>query len=533
MSRLLCLILPLALTTTLCRAQEAPESSWTTDQVRNLPESESPVHLFNGRNLTGWHGQIERYWSVEDGVIVARNTAENAPAASTYLLTDRKYRNFRLIFEAKLVTSEMHSGVSLWGEEVEREGDPFSYKGHLVMFPSNYGFYDLYRRNSIYRDKQGVAKKVGRQHGWNRMEILAVGSRIRFALNGHEVADWTDPRPELCRSGPLGLQLHRNKVAQEVQFRGLVLTEDPENRLVTAAADTSKSARDRGRLGPRPFEVEVSGSGPPVVLIPGLASSGEVWDDTVSRLREQYECHVLTLAGFGGQPPIDPPLLSTYRDGVIEYIRRQQLHRPILIGHSLGGFLTYWIAATNPESAGLVIAVDGLPFYSALSDPAATPQSVEEEASRRRAVIQNANGLRKTIQNRTYLTSRITAREDLQTVAAMSDRSDPRTVGQAMYEMLTTDVRDELVRIRVPVLLIGTNGSSSTDDERRTKETRYRQQVASIPDHTVVFHTQSRHFIQYDAPEFLWQQLNAFLSKHESAGAADSAPQPDEPSVSQ
>jgi hypothetical protein len=67
------------------------------------------------------------------------------------------------------------------------------------------------------------------------MEILAIGSRIRLAVNGREVLDWTDPKPELCESGPIGLQLHSNKVPQEVRFRGLRLVENPQDVLVTAA----------------------------------------------------------------------------------------------------------------------------------------------------------------------------------------------------------------------------------------------------------------------------------------------------------
>ncbi|QDU92795.1 3-keto-disaccharide hydrolase [Lignipirellula cremea] len=211
-----------------------PADDWSRQQIERLPKSEKPIFLFNGKDLTGWEGQIDRHWSVEDGAIVGRNSAENAPAASTYLVTKDKYRNFRLIFEGKLVTSEMHTGVSLWGQTVEKSDDPYSYQGHLVMFPSGYGFYDLYRRNSIYRDADGVAKKAGKQHEWNRMEILAIGNRIRHVVNGIVVADWTDPKPELCGSGPIGLQLHSNKVPQEVQFRGLVLTLDPEDDVITA-----------------------------------------------------------------------------------------------------------------------------------------------------------------------------------------------------------------------------------------------------------------------------------------------------------
>jgi Domain of Unknown Function (DUF1080) len=210
---------------------EAP-ANWAATVA--LPASEKAVALFNGKDLTGWKGN-EKYWSVQDGVIVGKNTAENAPKASTYLLSDGKYRAFRLLFEGKLVTSEMHSGVSLWGSPVEKEGDPHSYMGHLVMFPSGWGFWDLYRRNSIYKD-DGRAKKAGRQHDWNQMEILAQPPRIRFAVNGQFVADWIDPKPELCGEGPIGLQLHSNKVAQEVHFRGLILVQTPEDRMVTVSA---------------------------------------------------------------------------------------------------------------------------------------------------------------------------------------------------------------------------------------------------------------------------------------------------------
>jgi hypothetical protein len=203
--------------------------------VAKLPKSETPIRLFNGQSLAGWKGQIDKYFTVRDGMIVAKNDAASAPKASTYLTTEKEFRNFRLIFEAKLVTSEMHSGIALWGKNVEKEGDPFSYMGHLVMFPSGYGYYDLYRRNSIYADAEGAAKKAGRQHDWNQMEILAIGNRIRHAINGQAVADWTDPMPDLCQKGPLGLQLHSNTVPQEIHFRGLILTENPTDELVTVS----------------------------------------------------------------------------------------------------------------------------------------------------------------------------------------------------------------------------------------------------------------------------------------------------------
>lgn len=204
-------------------------ASWSASV--KFPKKEKPQRLFNGKNFAGWEGNTDKYFSIEKGEIVARNSAKDAPAVSNYLLTKKKYRNFRLVYEGKLAKSKMHSGIAIWGRKYETGGEPFSYQGHLVMFPSNWGFWDLYRRNSIYRD-DGRAKKADNKD-WNRMEILAIGDRIRLAVNGKLVADWKDPRPELCGEGPIGLQLHSNRVAQEVRFRGLILSENPEDRMIT------------------------------------------------------------------------------------------------------------------------------------------------------------------------------------------------------------------------------------------------------------------------------------------------------------
>ena len=42
----------------------------------------------------------------------------------------------------------------------------------------------------------GPAKKVGKQHDWNDLEILAQGNRIRLVVNGTQVVDWRDPEPK-------------------------------------------------------------------------------------------------------------------------------------------------------------------------------------------------------------------------------------------------------------------------------------------------------------------------------------------------
>jgi hypothetical protein len=188
------------------------------------------IKLFNGKDLEGWVGQ-EKYWSVHDGVIVGRNSTPVDP--STYLLTKRNFSDFRLLATVKLVQSEMHSGIALWGRAAPERGDPYTYAGHLVMFPSGWGLYDLYGRNGLNVDT-APEKKAGKQHDWNELEILAQGNRIRLAVNGVAVMDWRDPEPDRVKEGPIGLQLHANKDPQEVHFKDLLLTTFPaEDKLIT------------------------------------------------------------------------------------------------------------------------------------------------------------------------------------------------------------------------------------------------------------------------------------------------------------
>src|SRR6185436_7714233 len=100
------------------------------------------------------------------------------------------------------------------------------------------------------------------------------------------------------------------------------------------------------------FAVRVVGSGRPMILIPGLACPGDVWDGALAHWSSRYRMHVLTIAGFAGQSSIEPPLLDTVRRDLLRYLAEQGLDRPVVVGHSLGGFLAWWLAATVPESVG-------------------------------------------------------------------------------------------------------------------------------------------------------------------------------------
>lgn len=129
------------------------------------------------------------------------------------------------------------------------------------------------------------------------------------------------------------------------------------------------------------FSVNVVGKGEPMLFIPGLTCSASVWDETIVRYSKNYQCHVFTLAGYAGQAPVaDTPYLETYKNAIVKYINDKKLENVILVGHSIGGFLSLRIATALQQHLNRIIIVDALPFYAGLMNPNAKVGFDEEMA---------------------------------------------------------------------------------------------------------------------------------------------------------
>jgi pimeloyl-ACP methyl ester carboxylesterase len=271
------------------------------------------------------------------------------------------------------------------------------------------------------------------------------------------------------------------------------------------------------------FDVTVEGSGPPVILIPGLASTGEVWRGTVERLRDRYELHVLTLAGFGGPAPIGEPFLPRVAQALVEYADERRLERPVLVGHSLGGFVAWLAASEAPDAFGGIVAVDGVPYLPALADPAIDAAAMPARAEAIRVFHDKLTREQFLAQTDLALASMITAESDRDRARGWAAQTDPRAAGVAIAELMTTDLRERVRRIESPALLIGALGAAP-EPMHESMRAAYRAQVAGVRGVEVVFSANSRHFVMLDAPEFLAAELEAFLERaHAPEGSAEPA----------
>jgi len=258
------------------------------------------------------------------------------------------------------------------------------------------------------------------------------------------------------------------------------------------------------------FAVKVIGKGPPVILIPGLSCSGAVWDGTVEHLKDRYQCHILTLAGFAGQPRIPAPYLETVRNDLAAYIRSQKLDHPVIIGHSLGGFLALWLASHDPDLPGPLVIVDSYPFLPASFMPNATVETIKPMADKIRASMAVPRPQFVTDSERS-VKMMVTRPADLSRIMSWVKNTDPLAAGDATFELFSHDLRGDIGRITSPTFVLGTWIAYKDYITREEVEGRLRKQYARLKNCQIVM-AETRHFIMLDDPKWFHQQVDTFLA---------------------
>lgn len=249
------------------------------------------------------------------------------------------------------------------------------------------------------------------------------------------------------------------------------------------------------------FTVTVTGKGAPVLLFPGFTCTGEVWQETVATLSKTNECHVFTFAGFGNTPAIEKPWLPQIKEQVIAYVKQLQLKKPVIIGHSLGGTLGLWLAATETGMFKKIIVVDALPASGALMVPnyKSADMQYDNPYSKQLLEMDSTKFAAMAKQSAAFMTLKKEKQEQLMHWIQVADRA---TYVYGYIDMLKLDLREDIAKITVPVVIL-----AATYPDRKVIEQTYNNQYRQLPGKTIFYADNAAHFVMYDQPVWFLQKI--------------------------
>ncbi len=258
---------------------------------------------------------------------------------------------------------------------------------------------------------------------------------------------------------------------------------------------------------PSPIHVEVRGEGTPVLLIPGFTVPGSSWKAVVDQLAEQYECHVVTLAGFGGNAPIAFPWLPKVNAALENYLQEQNLQQVTVIGHSLGGTIATWLASRENSKLERVILIDALPAAGALMIPNFDPEQLAYDSPyNNQQLAMSAYDFQQMATNMSKGMSLNTeAQEQIKQWILQADR---KTYVYGYTDYLKLDLRDALKNISIPVTIIAADKPFGKEAVTKT----YQDQYQNLENYKLVVAENAAHFVMFDQPDWFMAQLKSILS---------------------
>jgi len=101
----------------------------------------------------------------------------------------------------------------------------------------------------------------------------------------------------------------------------------------------------------------VNGMGPAVVLLHGFLEDHSIWNDFSDQLQNKYTCICIDLPGFGKSDVFaESHPMDFMARKVNEVLENEKIEKCVLVGHSMGGYVSLAFAKLFPEKlSGLVL----------------------------------------------------------------------------------------------------------------------------------------------------------------------------------
>ena len=181
--------------------------------------------LFDGETFTGWEGDTEKSFRIENGAIVGGTLNARIPR-NEFLCTTRPYTNFVLRLKFKLLGEGANAGVQIRSRRIPNHHEVIGYQAD--MGDGWWGsLYDESRRNTVLaRADAASVDRVLKRNDWNDYVIRCVDNQVTIYLNNLQTVNYVEPDSSIEQHGYICVQIHSGPPS-EAWYKDITIEELP------------------------------------------------------------------------------------------------------------------------------------------------------------------------------------------------------------------------------------------------------------------------------------------------------------------
>ena len=246
---------------------------------------------------------------------------------------------------------------------------------------------------------------------------------------------------------------------------------------------------------------EMTGDGPPLLLIHGLGSSTRDWEKQVELFAREYQVITLDLPGHGrSDKPPGPYSIGMFADDTVALVRELGVAPLHVVGISMGGMVAFELTVRFPELVRSLTVVNSYPEMRV--------ETLREHLQVwRRFLFLELLGMRGTgIMLGRHLFPKPEHRELRKIFANRWAENDKRAYRESLRALLNWDVERHLAEITCPVLVVASDQDYMPLDEKRAY-------ASKIPKAKLIIIEDARHAVTAERPMQFNMILKEFLGE--------------------
>ena len=261
--------------------------------------------------------------------------------------------------------------------------------------------------------------------------------------------------------------------------------------------------------------VDEGKGGHTIIFIHGLGSYLPAWQKNIEVLKEDYRCIAVDLPGYGkSSKNPHSGMMTFYADVMAQFMDNLGVEKAVFAGHSMGGQISMVMALEHPQKVEKLVLVSPAGFERFSEGQ---KEWFREVMTLKGVKLTSVDAIETNLAYNFY-----NLPEDAQFM--ISDRIAMRNakdfdnycyaVVQSVHGMVDQPVIDKLEQIQQPVLILFSENDNLIPNRYLNPGKTYDVAIVGdqrIPDSKLVMVPKCGHFLQFEKPEVLNNELKAFV----------------------